>query len=267
MKADFDLTGKVVVLTGGAGILGARMAAALVDHGAKVALIDRDLARIEATVASITAASGEERVRGYACDVTRRADLERLHDSVFTEVGPPDVLINNAATKSPNFFEPFETFPVDDWDAVMEVNVKGVMLGCQVFGGEMARRGRGSIINTLSIYGIVAPDQRIYEGSEYEGRAINTPAVYSASKAALWGLTRYLAAYWGSRGVRVNAITPGGVFSGQNETFVQRYGARVPMGRMAQQDEMSGAVVYLASSASSYVNGHNIVVDGGLSIW
>jgi NAD(P)-dependent dehydrogenase (short-subunit alcohol dehydrogenase family) len=131
----------------------------------------------------------------------------------------------------------------------------------------MAERGHGSIINTLSVYGIVAPDQRIYQGSEYEGRAINTPAVYSASKAAVWGLTKYLAAYWGSRDVRVNAITPGGVFSGQNDEFVRRYSARVPLGRMASQDEMSGAVVYLASDASSYVTGQNIVIDGGLTVW
>ena len=131
----------------------------------------------------------------------------------------------------------------------------------------MAERRQGSIINTLSIYGIVAPDQRIYEGSSYEGRAINTPAVYSASKAALLGLTRYLATYWAERGVRVNALTPGGVFSGQNETFVRRYSARVPMGRMAEREEMCGALVFLASRASSYVTGQNIVVDGGLSAW
>jgi NAD(P)-dependent dehydrogenase (short-subunit alcohol dehydrogenase family) len=119
----------------------------------------------------------------------------------------------------------------------------------------------------LSVYGLVGPDQRIYEGSEYEGRAINTPAVYSTSKAAVWGLTKYLAAYWGDKNVRVNAVTPGGVFSGQNDEFVRRYSARVPLGRMAQLDEISGAVIYLASDASSYVTGQNIVVDGGLTSW
>jgi len=131
----------------------------------------------------------------------------------------------------------------------------------------MARRGRGSIVNTLSIYGIVGPDQRIYEGSSYEGRAINTPAIYSASKAGLWGLTKYLATYWGGNGVRVNAITPGGVFSGQNDVFVDRYSARVPLGRMAHKNELCGALVFLASDASSYVTGQNLVVDGGLTAW
>lgn len=267
MRNQFNLDNRVVVLTGGAGILGQRMAMALAVHGARLALIDRDAKRVEEAVAKVHAEVPGASVRGQVCDITQREQLQALHDRVSKELGPIDVLINNAAAKSANFFEPFATFPIDDWDEVMDVNVKGVMLGCQVIGSAMAERGNGSIINTLSIYGIVAPDQRIYEGSIYEGRAINTPAVYSASKAAVWGLTRYLAAYWGDQGVRVNAITPGGVFSGQNETFVQRYSARVPMGRMALQDEMSGAVVYLASDASSYVNGHNIVVDGGLTVW
>jgi NAD(P)-dependent dehydrogenase (short-subunit alcohol dehydrogenase family) len=206
-------------------------------------------------------------VQGFGADVTDRGALDALAREVEARLGPVEVLVNNVATKSENFFEPFETFPLDDWNEVMNVNTTGVMLACQVFGGAMAQRGHGSIITTLSIYGIVAPDQRIYEGSLYEGRAINTPAVYSASKAALLGLTKYLASYWGHRGVRVNAITPGGVYSGQNEAFTQRYSARVPLGRMAQVDEMSGAIVYLASDASSYVSGHNLVVDGGLSAW
>jgi NAD(P)-dependent dehydrogenase (short-subunit alcohol dehydrogenase family) len=263
----FDLSDRVAVLTGGAGILGSRMAHALASQGARVAVVDRDGERAAAVAAEVAAVSGAEVARGYGCDITSREQLVALREQVETQFGQVSVLINNAATKSPNFFEPFETFPVEDWELVMDVNLKGVMLGCQVFGGAMAERGVGSIVNTLSVYGIVAPDQRIYEGSLYEGRAINTPAVYSASKAAVWGLTKYLASYWAHRGVRVNAITPGGVFSGQNDEFVRRYSARVPLGRMASQDEMSGAVVYLASDASSYVTGQNIVIDGGLSTW
>lgn len=263
---NLDLTGKVVVLTGGAGILGSRFADALAAKGARVALVDHNSGKAQ-EVAETVNVHYPGAVLPYATDITRPEDLQSLRENVEADLGPVDVLINNAAFKSPNFFEPFETFPLDDWNQVMAVNTTGVMLACQAFGAGMAERGRGSIINTLSIYGIVAPDQRIYEGSEYEGRAINTPAVYSASKAAVWGLTKYLAAYWGGKGVRVNAVTPGGVYSGQNETFVQRYSDKVPLGRMAEPDELCGAVLFLASDASSYVTGQNMVVDGGWTVW
>jgi NAD(P)-dependent dehydrogenase (short-subunit alcohol dehydrogenase family) len=203
--------------------------------------------------------------------VSSRASLQAAYSKLEAAWGLPQVLINNAATKSENFFEPFETFPVEDWNEVMTVNLTGAMLSAQVFGGPMAARGKeeggASIVNTLSIYGIVAPDQRIYEGSQYLGRAINTPAVYSASKAGLWGLTKYLATYWGHFGVRVNAVTPGGVFSGQNDTFVENYSRRTPLGRMASADDMANAMRYLASDASKYVTGHNLVVDGGWTAW
>lgn len=258
----FDLSGKVVVITGGAGILGSRMSRALVDCGARLAIIDRSSDKAADLVQALGASAAF-----YAGDVTDRAGLVAIRTRIEAEIGSVNVLINNIATKTANIFEPFETFPLEDWNEVMNVNTTGAMLACQVFGTPMAERGAGSIITTLSIYGIVGPDQRIYEGAMYEGRAINSPAVYSASKAALLGLTKYLAAYWGHRGVRVNAITPGGVFSGQNDEFVGRYSARVPLGRMAQGDEMSGAIVYLASDDSSYVTGHNLVVDGGLTAW
>lgn len=263
---DFRLDGRIAVLTGSAGILGRRMARALLDQGAHVALIDRSPEALE-TLRTGLSAEQAPRALLIEADITDRAALEGARQEIEQKMGPVDVLVNNAATKSEHFFEPFESFPLDDWHAVMNVNLTGVMLGCQVFGSSMAARQRGSVINTLSIYGIAAPDQRIYEGSLYEGRPINTPAVYSASKAAVWGLTQYLASYWGHRGVRVNALTPGGVFSGQNDVFVSCYSARVPLGRMADQDEMCGALVYLASDASSYVTGHNLVVDGGLTVW
>mgnify|MGYP001475720630 CR=1 FL=1 len=266
MDADLDLSGEIVVLTGAAGILGSRYARALTLRGARLALLERNAEAAASLADQINSEHGPVAL-AVTTDVGVRASLLAARARVEAELGAPTVLINNAAAKSAGFFEPFESFAIEDWDEVMRINATGVMLGCQVFGAPMAERGRGSIINILSIYGIVAPDQRIYEGSSYEGRAINTPAVYSASKAAVWGLTRYLAAYWGHRGVRVNAVTPGGVFSGQNDAFVQRYSARVPLGRMADRDELSGAIVYLASRASSYVTGHNLVVDGGLSVW
>lgn len=265
-KPHFSLEGKCVLLTGGGGILGRRFTAALSSMGAQVAVVDRDGDKAR-RVADEANQRNPGLARAFVADVTRPDDLLQLQSSVRQQMGDPDVLVNNAAAKSPNFFAPFESFPLDDWNEVMSVNATGVMLGCQVFGSEMARRGHGSIINVLSVYGLVAPDPRIYEGSSYEGHAISTPAIYSASKAAVWGLTKYLAAYWGASGVRVNAVTPGGVSSGQNETFVAKYSARVPMARMADPEEIAGAVAYLASDAASYVTGQNIVVDGGLTVW
>ena len=266
-ESPFRLQGRVCVVTGGAGIVGEPMCAALLRHGARVALVDARAEAVEAARMRLLRIAPEGDLLGLTVDIRSRDALVDARGEIDARLGPVEVLVNNAAAKSPNFFEPFETFPVEDWDLVMGVNVTGAMLCSQVFGAGMAERGRGSIVNTLSVYGIVAPDQRIYEGSLYEGRAINTPAVYSASKAALLGLTRYLAAYWGHRGVRVNAITPGGVFSGQNDTFVSRYSARVPLGRMADREDMASALVYLASDAAAYVTGHNLVVDGGLSAW
>jgi NAD(P)-dependent dehydrogenase (short-subunit alcohol dehydrogenase family) len=266
MSDEFDLSAEVVVVTGGAGILGPRFGDALARRGATLAVLDRDPLRVE-EVASDLARRHGARARGWAVDVADRQALAEVAGRIDRELGRPTVLVNAAATKSAGFFEPFETYRLEDWEEVMRANVTGAMLAARQFGSAMAQAGSGSIINILSIYGIVAPDQRIYEGSLYEGRSINTPAVYSASKAALWGLTRYLATYWGARQVRVNAVTPGGVWSGQNSTFVERYNARVPLARMAEADEISGAVVFLASRASAYVTGQNIVVDGGLSAW
>ena len=192
-------------------------------------------------------------------------------DRVVEQFGQVNILHNNAASKSKDldaFFAPFEKYSFDEWRKVMAVNIDGMFLVAQAVGDQMVKQGKGgSIIQTASIYGIMASDKRIYEGSFYLGRQISNPAVYSASKAAVVGLTKYLAAYWADKGIRVNTLVPGGVESGQNETFKARYSARVPMNRMAQAHEMVGAVLYLASDASSYVTGQCMVVDGGLSAW
>lgn len=255
--------GAVVLLTGGGGIIGRAMTAVLTGRGHIVAVVDRDLdaARSACELAS------HGRARPYECDVASAAELRRVRDAVTSELGEVRSLICNAATKSENFFAPFEEFPRADWDEVMATNLTAPMLCAQVFGPAMAAAGTGSIVNTLSVYGLVAPDQRIYEGSEYEGRAINTPAVYSASKAGLWGLTKYLASYWGASGVRVNAVVPGGVFSGQNETFVDAYSRRTMLGRMAESNEIATAAAFLVSDDASYITGQKIVVDGGLTAW
>ena len=259
----FSLKDRTIVVTGAAGILGTEFCLALIGHGANVAAIDASGEALD----TLTAKISSERLKTFHADIRDKRMLASIHEDIRKTWGEVSGLLNNAGSKSPNFFEPFETFPIEDWDHVMSVNVTGAVTCAQEFGSAMAKNGRGSIVNILSIYGIVAPDQRIYEGSLYEGRTINTPAVYSASKAGLWGLTMYLSSYWAAKGVRVNAITPGGVYSGQNETFQQRYSARVPMGRMGKPDEMAGALVYLMSDAANYVTGQNITVDGGLMVW
>lgn len=262
MAERFRLDGKLVAVTGAAGIIGSELTRRLLEAGARVFAMDRDRAQLEHKFGP-----AHDALMPWVVDVADPASVAAAHRHLHDAWGDADVLFNNAATKSENFFEPFETFPLADWNEVLQVNLTGAMLCAQAFGSAMALRGSGSIVNTLSIYGIVGPDQRIYEGSQYMGRAINTPAIYAASKAGLWGLTQYLATYWGDKGVRVNAVTPGGVYSGQNETFVRNYSRRAPMGRMAQAGEIADAMLFLASDAAAYINGHNLVVDGGWTSW
>jgi NAD(P)-dependent dehydrogenase (short-subunit alcohol dehydrogenase family) len=265
----FRLNGKVAVVTGGAGILGSVVCQALADAGAKVAVVDINLESAEAAAKKIDASL--QNAKGYACDITDDSSVKATIAKIENELGPIDILHNNAATKGKNvrdFFEPLETYDMDVWREVMAVNLEGMFLVAREVGSRMAARGHGSIIQTASIYGAtMGPDQRIYEGSDYLGGAINTPPIYSASKGGVVGLTNYLATYWGSKGVRVNTLTPGGIGSGQNNEFSKKYSARVPMGRMAEASEVALAVVYLGSDASSYVTGQNLAVDGGLSAW
>ncbi len=266
----FDLSGKVAIVTGGLGILGRGFCRGLAEFGASVAVVDLDCeacARFAQELADDTGAQ----VVGLGCDVANPESVKSMVGQVVDRLGGVHILHNNAASKSANldaFFAPFEQYSLDEWRKITAVNLDGMFLVAQAAGQQMIRQGTGgSIIQTASIYGILGVDHRIYEGSFYLGRQINTPAVYSASKAAVVGLTRHLATYWAEQGIRVNTLTPGGVESGQNDTFKARYSARVPLGRMACTDEMVGALIYLASDASSYVTGQNIIVDGGLSAW
>lgn len=269
-KGLFNLQGKTAIVTGGAGILGRHFCAGLAESGARVAVVDvnRDAAQ---QLAEELKDQYQTEAIGVGCDVASPGSVQDMVQQVAASLGEIHILHNNAAGKSDNleaFFAPFEEYSLDQWRQIMSVNLDGMFLVAQAVGRQMIIQGKGgSIIQTASIYGVMGPDHRIYEGSHYLGRPINTPAVYSASKAGVIGLTKHLATYWADKGIRVNTLTPGGTESGQNEEFIKRYSARIPMHRMAQRHEMVGALIYLASEASSYVTGQNIIVDGGLNAW
>jgi NAD(P)-dependent dehydrogenase (short-subunit alcohol dehydrogenase family) len=262
----FDLSGKVALVTGGAGILGQHFCQGLGQAGAQVAVVDLDQAAATHVAQGLGAGAA-----GFACDVSDPASVQACVQAILERFGQIDILHNNAATKTADmraFFAPFEDYSLATWREVMGVNIDGMFLMAQAVGRHMVARGRGgSIIQTASIYGVVGPDPRIYEGSHYLGGAINTPAVYAASKAAVVGLTKWMATHWAKQGIRVNCLVPGGVSSGQNGTFSQKYSERVPMGRMAQADEMVPALLFLASDASSYVTGQVLAIDGGWTAW
>lgn len=265
----FRVDGKVALVTGALGVLGKTFCRALAAHGASVAVVDLDESSCESFAREIESEFGKGSI-GIGCDVGNPETVRATVQRCVNGLGGLHILHNNAATKTADvraFFAPFESYSVDTWREVMRVNVDGMFLMAQAAGLHMAAHGGGSIVQTASIYGVVAPDQRIYEGSNYLGGPINTPAVYSASKAAVLGLTRHLATYWASAGIRVNALTPGGVASGQNNEFARRYSQRVPLGKMAAANDLVGALIFLASDASSYVTGQNIIVDGGLTAW
>jgi NAD(P)-dependent dehydrogenase (short-subunit alcohol dehydrogenase family) len=249
----FSLEGRVAVVTGGAGQLGAEIARGLEQRGARVAVFDL--------------AADHFRV-----DVTDRDAIEAATEEVTREWGAPHVLINAAALDSPpdapvEEVGPFESYPEQSFDQVMEVNVKGTFLSCQVVGARMAAEGRGSIVNVSSVYGMLSPIQDLYEFRRSGGEEFFKPIAYSVSKSALYNLTRYLATYWAETGVRVNTLTLAGVWNNQPKEFVDAYAARMPVGRMADAHEVVGPAVFLASDASSYVTGANLVVDGGWSAW
>ncbi len=260
----FDLDGKKVLLVGAMGILGKVCAQALAAAGARIVVVDLDGDDCAAFAAQVGADA-----LGLGVDITDEHAVDALSRSLYDMDRVPDVLINAAAAKSPNFFASLAEFPLDDWQQVMAVNVNGMFLTIRAFVPQMIAAGGGVVINVGSLYGEVGPDQRIYEGSYYEdmGGAINTPMVYSATKGAVSAMTRYIATTFGDQGIRANCLVPGGVRSGQNDTFVEKYSARVPMGRMAEAQEIADAMVYLASDASSYVNGQELIVDGGVTAW
>jgi NAD(P)-dependent dehydrogenase (short-subunit alcohol dehydrogenase family) len=253
----FSLDGRVAIVTGGAGKLGAKIAQGLHERGARVAVFD---------------IAAKEAEGSFCVDVTDRRAVERALDGVTRRWDVPHALVNAAALDSPpdapaDEVGPLENYPEESFDRVMEVNVKGTFLCCQVIGARMAEASRGSIVNISSIYGMLSPVQDVYDFRRAQAETFFKPVAYSVSKSALYNLTRYLATYWARSGVRVNTLTLAGVWNDQPQEFLDAYTARMPIGRMADVNEVVGPVVFLASDASSYVTGANLVADGGWSAW
>jgi NAD(P)-dependent dehydrogenase (short-subunit alcohol dehydrogenase family) len=264
----FRLDNRIAVVTGGTGLLGRIHCAALAAAGAHIVVTDLDGERCDQVVLDL---EGEH--MGAAADVTDKGSVERLRDRILRRFDRIDILVNNAAIN--DMFESpaaagelskFENYPVEMFRRALDVNVTGTFLCAQVLGSEMARAGSGSIINIASTYGIVAPDQSIYRRPDGT-QSFHKSAAYPATKGAILSFTRFLATYWGASGVRVNALSPGGVENGQEEYFIENYSRRTPLGRMASPFDYQGAILFLASDASAYMTGANLVVDGGWTSW
>jgi NAD(P)-dependent dehydrogenase (short-subunit alcohol dehydrogenase family) len=260
----FSLKGKVAIVTGACGLLGRKHCEALAAAGAAVVAADLD----EGQAQEVAAALGDGHL-GIGLDVTGTASLQAARQRILERYGRIDVLVNNAAIND-MFENPllagqqsmFEHYPLEMWDRSWKVNVSGVFLCSQVLGGVMAEQGGGSIINIASTYGIVAPDQRIYRNEQGEQTFYKSPS-YPVTKSAVIGFTRFLASYWGPKKVRVNTLSPGGVENQQDVFFKDNYAAKTLLGRMADPSDYQGAVIFLASDASAYMTGANLVVDGG----
>lgn len=265
---EFSLEGKVVVVTGALGLLGRQHCLALAEAGAGVVVADLDGEASQAFAASLPGPA-----IGLPLDVTDPASISRLVEAALLRFDHLDVLVNNAALDD-KFESPalagqlsrFEHYPLELWQRSLAVNVTGVFLCAQIIGSHMAQQRRGSIINIASTYGLVGPDQSLYRDPEGAQLFYKSPA-YPTTKGAVIAFTRYLAAYWGETGVRVNTLSPGGVQNGQGELFIRQYAAKTPLKRMAQPTDYRGAIIFLASDASCYMTGANLVVDGGWTAW
>ncbi len=272
----FGLTGKTALITGAAGILGVQHAAALLESGATVVLTDLGEASLASASVSLSGTADPARILARPMDVCQPEAIQAVAEELASDGRRVDILVNNAAIDpkvkgDQGVVETsrLENFPLDQWSAQLAVGLTGAFLCSQVFGSAMAQDGRGGVIlNIASDLSVFSPDQRIYRkpGLADEMQPVK-PVTYSVIKAGLIGLTRYLSTYWADRGVRANALSPGGVSDGQDVEFVQNLTSLIPLGRMASRDEYRAAVQFLCSDASAYLNGQNIVMDGGRSVW
>lgn len=264
------LTGKTALITGGAGLLGQEHAAALAALGANIVFTDVDTTSLRIAHDRLKRKFSAVRVESYVMDVRQREAIAAVQQQHHD---PIDILVNNAAI-DPKVqqnggvnFSRFENFPLEQWDFQLSVGLTGAFLCSQVFGTAMAERGSGVILNIASDLSVIAPDQRLYRQPHVADQQQPVkPVTYSVLKTGLIGLTRYLATYWAEQGVRVNALSPGGIYNGQNDEFVDRLTQLIPQGRMADRNEYWGAVQFLCSDASRYMTGQNIVIDGGRSV-
>jgi len=262
MREIFDLGGRVALITGGAGLLGTRFSEVLSSYGASVVLTDFDIDKLEKQ----TRKTPNNNVTNMKLDVTSPNDWDRVTSEIVQKFGGIDILVNSAAytnkTKTSTFDNTFENTALESWNQMLNVNLTGSFLGCQFVSKIMKKAGHGSIINISSLYGVVSPNHKMYPGT-----GIVQPVAYTVSKHGVMGLTKYAATWLAETGVRVNSITPGGIFDGHSDLFLERFGQLSPNGRMTQKEELDGALLYLASDASSSVVGQNIVVDGGWTVW
>ena len=260
-KKKFDLTGKVIIVTGACGLIGRAFCEAIAQFGGALVVADIEAAEPQ-KLAKALSTRYEQNVKDYVLDVEERASVVGMLAFVLKEFGRVDGLVNAHQNKSHLVFKPFEEVSDENWDKVMNVNLKGTFLTCQVVGAWMAEHGGGSIVNMPSTYSVVAPNQNLYKGTK-----LGCPAAYSASKGGVDALSRYLAAYWAAKKVRVNMVTPHGVWNGHEDVFEKNFAQFSPMGRMSYNHEVAGALVYLLSDASSYVTGANILNEGGWTVW
>ena len=271
----FDVSGKICIVTGGLGQIGKNMAREFYIRGAKVAIFARHVNPEKVQAVFPQEEYDADRMKFYAVDINKKETIEAALDAMEQVWGTPDVLVNNAGIDTqpsapPEVSGPVENFPEEVFREVVDVNLVGTFLCCQAVGSRMIRAGKGgSIINVGSIYGMLSPIQDIYKYKEERtGIPFIKPVAYSAAKSGIYNLTRYLATYWGKKGIRVNTLTPAGVWRDtQDETFIANFTARMPMGRMSREDEYNGAVIFLASDASSFMTGSNLVIDGGWTAW